>query len=227
MLDRLNAERTMTQPAADAKHLVYIADPMCSWCYGFAPAIETIAAHFGPRLPIKLLMGGLRPGVVEPMRDKDREYIRGAWANVHAASGQPFDAAFFERKGFVYDTEPSCRAVVVYRHMQPEDALAFMHRLQTAFYAHNRDITDTGVLSDIAAEAGADRNEFEATFRSAHAINATLQDFSVAIDAGIRGFPTLIAGTQADGYQIVTHGFAPLDGIRETLEQWLAAEHSA
>jgi putative protein-disulfide isomerase len=213
----------MMETATDPKHLIYIADPMCSWCYGFAPVIEALEAEFGDRLPIKLLMGGLRPGNVQPMRDKDAEYIRGAWANVNKASGQPFDFAFFDRTGFVYDTEPACRAVVVARHMNSGGALAFMHRLQTAFYANNRDITDENVLADLAGEAGLDRTGFLETFRSPHAINATLQDFSVAIDAGVRGFPTLIAGTQAGGYQIVTHGFQPIDGIPETLEKWLAS----
>ena len=26
----------------DEPHLIYFADPMCSWCYGFSPVIEDI-----------------------------------------------------------------------------------------------------------------------------------------------------------------------------------------
>ena len=26
--------------------LVYFADPMCSWCYGFSPVITTLAERF-------------------------------------------------------------------------------------------------------------------------------------------------------------------------------------
>ncbi|MDB5418474.1 MAG: dithiol-disulfide isomerase, partial [Phenylobacterium sp.] len=26
----------------DEPHLIYFADPMCSWCYGFSPVIEEI-----------------------------------------------------------------------------------------------------------------------------------------------------------------------------------------
>jgi putative protein-disulfide isomerase len=26
----------------DQKHLVYFADPMCSWCYGFSPVIAAL-----------------------------------------------------------------------------------------------------------------------------------------------------------------------------------------
>lgn len=48
-------------------HLLYIADPMCSWCWGFSPIIEKVRDHFGEALPMELLMGGLRPGTEEPM----------------------------------------------------------------------------------------------------------------------------------------------------------------
>ena len=41
-------------------HLVYFADPMCSWCWGFSPVIEAISEQFGTSLPIRLIMGGLR-----------------------------------------------------------------------------------------------------------------------------------------------------------------------
>ena len=101
--------------AATDRHFVYFADPMCSWCYGFGPVMAELRRRFEGRLGLRLVMGGLRAGNTEPMRDKDREYIRGAWARVGEASGQPFDNAFFERASFTYDTEPACRAVVAMR----------------------------------------------------------------------------------------------------------------
>ena len=60
------------------------------------------------------------------MRPQDKDYIRNAWTQVNGATGQPFDFAFLERDGFVYDTEPACRAVVTVRRMMPKLALAFM-----------------------------------------------------------------------------------------------------
>ena len=49
------------------RHLIYFADPMCSWCYGFWPVIAAVQAAFGETLPIRLVMGGLRPGTTEVM----------------------------------------------------------------------------------------------------------------------------------------------------------------
>ncbi len=50
----------------DTPHLIYFSDPMCSWCYGFSPVIDDIRRAFGRALPIRVVMGGLRPGTAVP-----------------------------------------------------------------------------------------------------------------------------------------------------------------
>jgi putative protein-disulfide isomerase len=212
---------TTAEPPAD-RHFLYFADPMCSWCYGFAPVVGALARHFEGRLPVKIVMGGLRAGETRLMREKDFEYIRGAWKSVHEASGQPFDDAFFEREAFTYDTEPACRAVVTMRRLAPDKALDFKAAVSSAFYAHNRDVTDDEVLADVASEAGMDRSGFLAELQSEAASEETRADFMFAKRSGVEGFPLLAAGTEATGYALVTHGFRPIDGLVEAVEDWLS-----
>ena len=50
----------------DILHLIYVMDPMCSWCYGFAPVIKRLVAEQEGTLQFKLVMGGLRPGTEKP-----------------------------------------------------------------------------------------------------------------------------------------------------------------
>jgi putative protein-disulfide isomerase len=208
---------------ASQTRLVYFADPMCSWCYGFSPVVTALAEQFEGRLPLDLVMGGLRAGNTEPMRNKDKELIRGSWTRVGSASGQPFDFTFFDRDGFVYDTEPACRAVVTARRLMPRMALPFMARIQQAFYAENRDMTAAEELSQVAEEAGFDRAGFGAAFTAADTRNETFRDFLTAEALGIRGFPTLIAGSEEKGYALLTNGYRPLEVLAEPLERWLAA----
>lgn len=205
------------------KHLLYIADPMCSWCYGFSPVITTLAERFADRLPVRVMLGGLRAGNTQAMRAQDKEYIRGAWTRVNQASGQPFDFAFFERDGFVYDTEPACRAVVTARTLEPERALPLMSAIQRAFYGNNRDMTDTDELTAVAGETGLDRDAFRTAFMAPDTRNDTFRDFLTAKQMGVEGFPTLVAGSDEDGYALVTNGYRPLEGIPEALDRWLAA----
>lgn len=204
------------------KHFLYFADPMCSWCYGFSPVIAELAQRFSGRLPVRLVMGGLRAGNTRAMRPQDKDYIRGAWARVGEASGQPFDFTFFAREGFVYDTEPACRAVVTMRRLHPAKALAFMAAIQRAFYARNVDVTQAEVLAEIAErECGVDGAAFTSEFLSADTRNETFRDFLTSQQAGVEGFPCLVVGNETDGYAQVTNGYRPIDGLPEAIEAWL------
>jgi putative protein-disulfide isomerase len=203
--------------------MIYIADPMCSWCYGFQPVISALAERFEAELPLRLMMGGLRAGNREAMGAADKDYVREAWTRVGAATGQPFDMSFFSRAGFTYDTEPACRAVVTVRRMQPRLALPFMARIQQAFYAENRDMTAPDEIAGVAEEAGLAQEDFALAFAAPETRNETLRDFLTAQELGIRGFPTLIAGSRSKGYALVTNGYRPLEDLLEPLERWLAA----
>ena len=90
--------------------IIYIGDPMCSWCWGFAPVLDEMLDRHGQHAELKIIVGGLRPGTTSPMDESDKSTIRSHWEHVNEASGQPFDYAFFDRDGFVYDTEPAARA---------------------------------------------------------------------------------------------------------------------
>ena len=70
--------------------LVYVGDPMCSWCWGFSPVIEAIRREYGVRLKIELLLGGLRAGTKDPMPSTQREALLHHWLAVHRMTGQPF-----------------------------------------------------------------------------------------------------------------------------------------
>ncbi|MEM9356763.1 MAG: DsbA family protein [Pseudomonadota bacterium] len=215
-----------TMSADSERHLLYFADPMCSWCYGFSPVIAALAEHFRDRLALRVVMGGLRAGNTQPMRDQDRDYIRGAWTNVGEASGQPFDFSFFDRETFIYDTEPACRAVVVTRNTAPAKTLQMKSAISDAFYANNRDVTDVDVLCDIAGELGEDNEQFRQMMLNPEIRNETFRDFLFSQQSGVEGFPCLLVGNEQDGYVLVTHGFRPLAGLPEAIETWLEQQTS-
>jgi putative protein-disulfide isomerase len=206
----------------DGPHLIYFADPMCSWCYGFSPVIEDIRRAFGRGLPVQVVMGGLRPGTKEPMTEAARREVAGHWRHVHEASGLTFDEAVLAREGFVYDTDPAARAVVVVRREDPELALTYLGRAQAAFYAQDRDVTSPEVLADLAAELGLDRAGFLEQWAAEDAKQETWRDYAISQRAGVTGFPTLVAGPNAEGvYGVVTRGYAPGDQVLAVLRDWI------
>ncbi len=207
----------------DGPHLIYFADPMCSWCYGFSPVIEDVRRAYGDALPIRVVMGGLRPGTEQAMTDEAKKSIVGHWNHVHEASGLPFDPAVLEREGFVYDTDPAARAVVVVRREGQDVALRYLAAAQRAFYAENRDVTSAPVLADLAQELGLDRQAFLDAWSSEDAKQETWRDYAVSHNAGVKGFPTLIGGPNEQGvYGVVTRGYAPAEQVLAVLRAWVA-----
>ncbi|MBX3483507.1 DsbA family protein [Phenylobacterium sp.] len=207
----------------DGPHLIYFSDPMCSWCYGFSPVIEQIRAAYGNALPIRLVMGGLRPGTTDPMTDRAKTEIAGHWHHVHEASGLPFDAAAINRPGFVYDTDPAARAVVVVRREGEDVATRFLGAVQRGFYAEGRDVTKGEVLADFAADFGLDRDKFLADWSTEEARQETWRDYATSQRAGVTGFPTLVGGPNAEGvYGVVTRGYAPPEQVLGVLRQWIS-----
>jgi putative protein-disulfide isomerase len=211
-------------------NLIYVADPMCSWCYGFGKTIDALLADPGPAAPLQLalVMGGLRPYTTEPLAAGRADEILGHWRHVHEASGQPFAAApntALHRPGFVYDTEPASRATVAVRTLWPQHVWRYFKAVQQAFYADGRDVTQPAVLVDVAERVGLPRENFETALVSDNMREATRRDFAQSQHWDIRGFPALIA--QADtGLHLVAHGYLDVQALRERLAALPAGPHA-
>ena len=207
--------------------LVYFADPMCSWCWGFKPSLMAVLDRYGANLPLRMIMGGLRPGTTEPMDRAQKAKIKEHWQQVQEASGQPFRFDFFDQDGFVYDTEPACRAVVTGGSLAPELVFGLLIAIQAGFYEENRDVTDPEVLADLALDAGYDRDEFLDHFDGAEMVKATADGFELSQSVGITGFPTLLIGDDESGYDLVCAGFQKPDAVIGRIGQWLAQNAEA
>ena len=202
------------------RRVLYFADPMCSWCWGFSPVIVAIAAACAGRVPLRLCAGGLRAGETKPMDERSRAYVRHHWEEVAAQTGQPFDFAFFQRERFVYDTEPACRAVVAMRNLAPDAALAYLATVQRAFYAENRDVTQEDVLAELAAPFAA-ADDFRVVYRAPEVHEATQADFRLVHGLGIQGFPTVVLQHDRQ-LMALTTGWQPFAALEGALRRWLA-----
>lgn len=203
--------------------LWYFADPMCSWCWGFSPVIEALREAYHDRMKIALVLGGLRPGETTPMTTTMREDILHHWHTVHFRTGQPFHFEHALPDGFVYDTEPACRAVIAVGGVDPTHIFPLFKAIQTAFYAEGRDVTRPGILAEVAARLGIDAATFLRAFDSDEARAKTQAHFRQARQAGVSGFPTLIL-QQGEQLHPISNGCLPLDTVREAIERHLSPE---
>ncbi len=204
---------------------IYVGDPMCSWCWGFAPVLERMTEVYD--IPIRVVVGGLRPGSDgQELDDRFALTLAHHWEQVEHASSQPFDRAFLERRdGWVYDTETPAIAVAAMRELSPDDTLRFHTRLQRAFYAEGVDITDRSAYPPLLDDFDIDAGKFADLLASDEMRTRAWQDFAEARSYGATGFPTLLV-RDGEEYGIVTRGYLPADRLLPALSDWLLTKYT-
>ena len=202
--------------------LIYIADPMCSWCYGFGPELNALLEGL-PGLPVEVVVGGLRAFNTAVMDEPMRNELMVHWAQVHATSGLTMLDNAVNQPTFIYDTEPACRAVVTARTLSPQGALPVFSAIQHAFYAEGRDVTRGDILAEVACAALAgcgvqhSADHFLALWSSAPMRQATLDDFNLTKSWKIDGFPMLVLERNGQ-LDMVTSGFARTSALVDQLQ---------
>ena len=202
--------------------LIYIADPMCSWCYGFGPQLSRLLEGL-PETPLEIVMGGLRAYNTKPMDEALKATLLTHWRHVEERTGLPFAREALEHTGFVYDTEPACRAVVAARGLAPATQLAVFQAIQEAFYAQGRDVTRGEVLAEVAAQAmsraghSIDAATFQQAWAAERAVEATRADFLQVQQWGVSGFPTLVL-ERSGQLDLVTSGYTTVEELVAILQ---------
>jgi putative protein-disulfide isomerase len=200
-------------------NLLYFADPMCSWCYGYSTVISQLAKTHA----VQTIMGGLRGIETPPMTLATREKIQAHWKHVEDATAKAGAPVTFEfqhgiPEGFVYNTEPACRAVVLVQQWKPESVLPFMAAVQKEFYGKGKDVTQATRLAAIAEDVGFNAAEFLKRFDAKETATATQEQFITTQQFGVTGFPALMIEKDGEWHPI-SMGYTPLD----VAEQKIAA----
>jgi len=197
--------------------LIYVGDPMCSWCWGFAPEIESLTDD----LPVEVVVGGLRPGpMAQPLEDRMADFLKHHWVEIGERTGQPFDTGFLDRRdGWVYDTEPAAMAVTQLRDMNEPRTLDYFTDIQMAFYGEGRDVTDFAVLTDLTAGYDIDQEDFSSAITSDQAKKRAWNDFSRTRNWGISGFPTVVGELDDGRLALLARGWTQADTIRDRIRR--------
>ncbi len=200
--------------------LIYIADPMCSWCWGFSPVLEEMRKLYDNQVSFQLLLGGLRPGNTERFDESRRTYILQHWKAVHERTGQPFNFDFAMEPTFTYDTEPASRAVALTRKLMPGKEWEFFKRVQEAFYVDNADVTKGECLEELATLLGMDASSFRKLFQLPESKQKVWEDFDQARQLGVDGFPTLI-GRNGSLVSTLMHGYQDMKTLVSSIDRFL------
>lgn len=180
---------------SDKTALIYVLDPMCSWCWAFSPVYQAVKAHF-PQLDHHLLLGGLAPDSDEPMPESQQRYIQGIWRNIEQRTGAPFNHDFWSECQPRRSTYPACRAVMVAREQSDELAGKMLGAIQQAYYQQAQNPSDLTTLQNCAQQIGLTEPDFTDRIQELRDTDALEEEVGFVQRLGVQGFPTLILKQQ-------------------------------
>ena len=202
---------------AEKPKLIYVGDPMCSWCYGISEEFSQTMDHYGDEIELELVMGGLRAGGGEEWNTSFREFLRHHWEDVGMKSGQPFKFDLLDRESFDYDTEPACRSVVAVGEIDESKMLPFFKAVQQGFYLENRDPKSAEFYKSICEGMDIDFSLFTSKFESATIKGKTAKHFQRASLLGANSFPTLFLEYKGQRHNIAK-GYSTFEKMKGRID---------
>lgn len=187
-----------------SKRLIYVHDPMCSWCFAFEPVRRRLFDALAGRVPIERLVGGLAPDSAEPMPAAMRQMLQQTWRRIEqVVPGTQFNFDFWDRCEPRRSTYPANRAVLAAREQGAEFDARMSGRIQQAYYREARNPSDIATLVELAADIGLDAAQFAEALDSPRIHAALGDEIGRARAIGADGFPSLIV---ADDGRLVRIG---------------------
>ena len=208
--------------------LYYVTDPICSHCWALEPVLRRFKEQYGHYFNFHTVMGGLLEkwgdGPVDPANGiSGPADVAGHWREVGELTRMPIDGSLMIDNPVQSSFPPSRVYKVIQKNYNNELAIDYLRRAREALFAFNRNISDSSVMIDIVNQLGLDGEAIikEAEQPSGHQL--LNEDFSLARNLGVRGFPTIImANEENKGLKIV--GSRPLEYYVSALEQILNEE---
>ena len=201
--------------------LYYVADPMCSWCWGFAPVLATLRTVLPPTLKVHYIMGGLAPDSNEPMPATVRSYVQNAWRQVEKQTGASFNWEYWEKCRPRRSTYPACRAVLAAAQQGASEAM--FNAIQQAYYLAAQNPSDLETLYHLAAQLDLDVKRFKHDIHSPAIAEKLQQDFMQRRILQVREFPSLLLDKDQQ-YHWIMRGYASLEQVQTRLVPRLSTD---
>lgn len=170
--------------------LYYIYDPMCSWCWGYRPTWLILQKKLESVVQVNPMVGGLAEDSNAPMPEAMQRFLQQTWHKISAELGTQFNFDFWSQCQPKRSTYPSCRAVIIARQYQKEQAMSLA--IQEAYYLHAQNPSEVDTLIQIATSIGLDADLFTQQINSDQLQQQLVNEITKVRALPIQGFPSLV-----------------------------------
>ena len=202
------------------RRVLFVSDPLCSWCWAMADAVDEVRRRFAGRVEFDLMMGGINTAATLPLVPAMQPRFVELWRNVAAVTGQRFALRLPADDAFVYNSVPACRAVATARLLSGEPPFAYLHALQSAFFLDAMSITRLDVQTALAEQLGFAGGRFADVYRLESTATALRTEMAAARGHGTNALPSVLTETE-DGRRLLAGGYVDADMLTQLLQDWL------
>lgn len=194
----------------------YFYDALCGWCYGFSPVLSQLHQQFESEMDFEVISGGMVTGERVGPIGEVAGYIKEAYQTVEQRTGVAFGKAFLEgtlsEGSAVFTSVPAAVAMAIAKEEVPEQQVAFAHLLQQAVYQDGIPPAAHEAYTPYAVKMGMDAAAFQEKMDALEYRKRAEQEFQIAAQVGVRGFPTCFIKT-GDQFHLITTGYQPLPAL--------------
>ena len=173
--------------------LYYIHDPMCSWCWGFAPVLKQLLSALPEGIEVRRVLGGLAVDSDAPMPAEMQSMLQKTWRQIETKiPDTKFNFDFWTKCQPRRSTYPSCRAVIAARQQGAKFDGLMTTAIQNAYYQLARNPSDIETLVELASELGLDVGKFKEDIVSETTQQALEAEIELSRELHAESFPSLV-----------------------------------
>ncbi len=199
--------------------LVYVMDPMCSWCYAFEPELEEFLAKHTSAV-VEFVMGGLAPDSDEPMDENLKQTISSYWYEIQNKTQVTFNHDYWKLNTPYRSTYPACRAVIAAESLKTDSAHKMIKEIQSAYYMEAKNPSLKETLVSCASSIGLDEKKFLKVFESEETEKRLQEHFNKRRALEVRAFPTLFYIDDKNNAYPLTRGYTTVTKLEQQLKSY-------
>ncbi len=186
--------------------LIYVHDPMCSWCWGFSDVYQQLEEQLPEEIDVRRLLGGLAADSDVPMPESMQAMLQQTWHQIEATiPGKLFNFEFWSQCAPRRSTYPACRAVIAAREQGEQYDRIMTQAIQQAYYQQARNPSDNETLIELADEIGLDAKRFSRQLLDPKTHQQLLDEIDSARSIGIDSFPSLMLERDGAYYPVLSN----------------------
>ena len=137
--------------------VIFVTDPMCSWCWGMADSIKEIHEKYKDKIELDLMLGGTNTDSTDFVGDYGKRFLLHLWLEIHETTGKEF--GFKLPQLYVHNSLLPCLAIELLKVEDLDKAFDLLYELQSLFFVKGLNITDMSLLLEALSNYGVTKEQ--------------------------------------------------------------------